>query len=262
MKIAIVIPTKGKVDLLKSCLESIYSTQTMPYHIFVADTGSTVEELQQMWSFLIEVGKNNKNITLLQYEYYNFSKINNHVVRNYIDDSYSWVLFCNNDIVLNHDIFNFIREQNLDNVGTVGFKLKFKNGLIQHAGQYIEFDKNNVVGLGHIGYSRNDDFRGVAHTTGNTFACAATPLKLFREIGGLNEKYIECFEDVEYNLQCLIRGKENIIDLDADIIHHESLTRNNDETKYSKMRADYDNVLRPFIDKNIDKNHHIIPTAK
>jgi len=73
-KVAIIIPTKGKVEMLKECVDSFHEhCDKNQYDIFVADTGSTKEE--KNWS-----KENINDITLIEYDYYNFAKINNNVV--------------------------------------------------------------------------------------------------------------------------------------------------------------------------------------
>ena len=47
------------------------------------------------------------NISLIEYDYYNFAKINNDVVKNHVTNEYEFLLFCNNDIMLLNNINHF-----------------------------------------------------------------------------------------------------------------------------------------------------------
>ena len=114
-------------------------------------------------------------------------------------------------------------------VGTVGCRLHYEDGSVQHLGISLQENDKNELNITHkflkwdienIRASKNESF-----THGNTAAFMLTSKKLFLEIGGFNEGYIECFEDVEYNLQCLLKGKINITTSKGVCYHFESQTR-------------------------------------
>mgnify|MGYP000085323662 CR=1 FL=1 len=44
------------------------------------------------------------NVNLIEYDYYNFAKINNDVVKHHITNEYEYLLFCNNDIKLLNNV--------------------------------------------------------------------------------------------------------------------------------------------------------------
>ena len=101
--LAIIIPTKDKIDLLLNCIQSIIQhTHIARYAIIIADTGSTTknkEWLQQNITKLKKT-KNFIDIRVIEYDYYNFAKINNDVVKNHTPQQCTHLLFCNNDIKL------------------------------------------------------------------------------------------------------------------------------------------------------------------
>lgn len=68
-----------------------------------------------------------------------------------------------------------------------------------------------------------------------------------------NENYIECFEDVELNLQCEINGYTNFICGEAAAYHFESKSRDENSEKNFRMGLDFNQRLEPFIRKNIKK---------
>ena len=72
----------------------------------------------------------------------------------------------------------------------------------------------------------------------------------FLQVGGFNENYKECFEDVELNLLLLTKGFENYLLGSHPAYHYESKTRDLFENQY-KMSSDFDQTLIPFVDKNI-----------
>ena len=72
-------------------------------------------------------------------------------------------------------------------------------------------------------------------------------------MGMFNENYINCFEDVELNIKCLINGFKNYCHSDLVAYHYESQTRNESSSKSEEMKMDYYNNLIPFIYNNIEK---------
>jgi len=252
-KVAVIIPTKGKVEMLHDCVKSFYDhCNTTIFTIFIADTGSTDDEKKWIKENILTLG----DIKLIEYDYYNFAKINNDVVKNYISNNYEFLLFCNNDIkLLNNVIYNMllIFKEN-KNVGTVGTRLHFDDNTVQHGGIMIYRNKKNVIGLTHLGLKtyygfNNHDFEVV----GNTGALLMIRKNLFEKLEMFNENYIECFEDVELNLKCVLTNHKNIISSKSVAYHYESKSRDDNKNKIQNLTIDYDNVLLPFISSNINK---------
>jgi GT2 family glycosyltransferase len=68
-----------------------------------------------------------------------------------------------------------------------------------------------------------------------------------------NEGYINCFEDVELNLKCILIGLKNYMDSNSVAYHFESKTRGEDPENLEKLSIDYGERLIPFILPNLDK---------
>ena len=79
---------------------------------------------------------------------------------------------------------------------------------------YLNWDNDNIR------HQKSESF-----THGNTAAFMLISKNLFNEIGGFNEIYDECFEDVELNLLCLLKNKVNVTNNVAACYHLESQTR-------------------------------------
>ena len=89
-KVAIIIPTKNKTELLFQTITSFYDNCDSNYFdIFIADTGSDSDKLINIKEFISKFN----NIKLIEYNYYNFGKINNDVVKNHLDKTYEFILF-------------------------------------------------------------------------------------------------------------------------------------------------------------------------
>jgi GT2 family glycosyltransferase len=264
-KVAVIIPTKGKLDLLFDCLDSfIQHCDKKQYEIFIADTGSNNEELIDIKKYITN-NIDNININLIQYDYYNFAKINNDVVKNHINNNFEFLLFCNNDIkLLSNVVYNMqlIFKEN-KNIGTVGGRLYFGDNTIQHNGVvvYIDKDGNPLITHSEIGgyYSKNINDRLVI---GNTAALMMIKKNVFENIGYFNENYIGCFEDVELNLKCLISGMKNMLSANSIAYHYESQSRKDDELSTKEAYSKDFSIVIPFIKEHSVKINNYITLNK
>jgi GT2 family glycosyltransferase len=252
-KVAIIIPTKGKLDLLFECIESFYEhCDTKIFDIFIADTGSTEEEIKSIEELVSRV----ENIKLIKYDYYNFAKINNDVVKNYINNTYEFLLFCNNDIKLLNDVITGMLSifKTQPKVGTVGTRLHFEDNTIQHLGVEIYINSKNVIGLTHTGLGGYYSYPKKNYPIlGNTGGLLMIRKFTFEKCGMFNENYISCLEDVELNLKSIILGLNNYICSECVAYHYESQTRNDDIQKIQKFQYDFKEVFLPFLNKNLNK---------
>jgi GT2 family glycosyltransferase len=88
---------------------------------------------------------------------------------------------------------------------------------------------------------------------GNTAGLMMIRKNVFEKIGGFNEVYRVCFEDVELNFQCIINGFDNIYDGSLVAYHYESQTRKNNDEEILMMQQDLGQVLTKFVRDNKDK---------
>jgi GT2 family glycosyltransferase len=252
-KVAIIIPTKGKVEMLKECVSSYYEhCDSSMFTIFIADTGSTDEEKEWIKQNILTLG----DIKFIEYDYYNFGKINNDVVRNHVTDEYTHLLFSNNDVkLLNNVIYNMLLVYKENNaVGTVGARLHFEDNTVQHNGVVIFRDNNKNIRISHLGIATYYGYNtSNFEVVGNTGALLMIRKNTFEKCGMFNEQYVECFEDVELNLKCIISGLKNFISSKSVAYHYESKSRNDDEDKLKRQTIDFTERLIPFINNNMNK---------
>lgn len=251
-KVAVIIPTKSKLNLLFDCVDSFHEhCNSSLYDIFIADTGSSVEEKE-----LIKTRYENTNVKLIEFDYYNFGKINNEVVKYHIGNEYEFILFCNNDIkLLNNAIYGMLKvfKENTK-VGTVGGRLHFENNTIQHDGIILFLNKSNNIQLSHKNLTNYYNYSTtLTKESGNTGGLLMIKKDIFQKCGYFNENYINCFEDVELNLKCVTLGLTNYNDGNVVAYHYESQTRNEDSDNLKKLQQDYHNNLLPFMLENMDK---------
>lgn len=253
-KVAVIIPTKNNIDILFDCVDSFFEQCNSNYFtIFIADTGSSESEKEE----ILKKYSDKSNVKLLEYDYYNFAKINNDVVKNHVDNTFNFILFCNNDIKLLSNVIDSMLmtfEANV-NAGTVGARLYYPDNTIQHDGIAAIYDtKTKFIGLTHYGLKSHYSFINKTRVVpGNTGALLMIRKKTFEKVGMFNESYISCFEDVELNFRCILFGLKNYLDTNSVAYHFESKTRGEDPENLQKLNMDYKERLIPFIALNLNK---------
>jgi len=253
-KVGIVIPTKGKIPMLLDCINSIYENcDNNIFRLYIADTGSSEEEKNELKTSL----KNYNNINIIEYDYYNFAKINNDVVKNHLDVDVEFLLFCNNDIKIMNDVISGMLETFNGNpkIGTVGCRLHYEDNTIQHDGIMVLFEKKmNRVHVGHLNLKNYYNYHNqTKEVIGNTGGLMMIRKNLFINSGMFNENYTTCFEDVELNIIVKSNGFKNFVCSECVAYHYESQTRNDDPEDLNKLNNDYKNHLFPMIRTKWDK---------
>lgn len=251
-KVAVIIPTKGNLEMLFKCVDSFYDhCDDSMFDIFIADTGSSEEEKNE-----IRKKYSNNNLTLIEYDYFNFAKINNDVVKNHIGKEYEFLLFSNNDIILlNNVVYEMLRTFKTNiKTGTVGVRLHYGDNTIQHDGIFIYLNqKNNSINVTHKNRQSYFNYsKDITTVIGNTAALMMVRKDMFNNVGMFNETYDHCWEDVDLNLRINLKGFNNVINGNCVAYHYESKTRDTD-LEYRVITEQYNEILVPFIKENFDK---------
>jgi len=252
-KVAVIIPTKNKFNLIKDCIESFYEhCNPNLFDIFIADTGSN-EDVKNKLNDLI---KNYNNIKLIEYDYYNFAKINNDVVKNHTNKEHEFLLFCNNDIkLLNNVIYGMLKIfKSSSKVGTVGCRLHFEDNTVQHDGVFLMINSNMNLLFGHENIKTYYNYTtNIKKVYGSTAALSMIRKSTFELCSMFNENYVNCGEDVELNSKCLLMGLDNYYDGNLVAYHYESQTRKDAGEYMDKITDDVTQNLIPFIQDNFQK---------
>ncbi len=261
-KLGIVIPSKNKNDLLFTCVDSIvHTTNYQNYKIYIADTGSdapVLEEIIQRYGHL-------KHIELIKFNHYHFAGINNLVIKHMMDLDTELVLCCNNDIKMLNDAISLMVGTYLSNqvnVGTVGARLHYEDGTLQHLGMCFTGRPNNPLSHFMIRqpFVRSDYSGSVGKVYGNTAAFMLMARDLFIDIGGYNEGYEECYEDAELNLKLASFGKTNLLPLDAVCYHYESKSRREFKQENYMTRNDHERISA-FLHRNQSVLNQYLPPS-
>jgi GT2 family glycosyltransferase len=234
--VSLIIPTRDRLDLLRTCVDSICRLTTYPdFEIVIVDNQSTE---RQTHAYFEEI-KRRGNVRVLPYDApFNYSRLNNFAVR---ESSSDVIALVNNDIEAIHGdwlhemVGHAIRPQN----GAVGAMLYYPDGRIQHAGVIIGL--GGVAGHAYVGMPRG--FPGQHHRahlcqnlTAVTAACLVVRRDVFDEVGGLDESFEVAFNDVDFCLRIAQRGYRNVWTPWAELYHHESATRGYEDNPEKQAR--------------------------
>jgi len=218
--VTIAILSKDRLDLLKSCLESIEASLSQKYKVEIL-VGDTRSRKWGTWKFYREAGKKWKNLKIVKFRYYFFSK-NYNKLANRAGGEY--LIFLNNDTIVKGDWIDALVDPLRDKkIGVVGGKLLYKNGTIQHAG--VEFNEEGSAA--HIFREKPKDFPGANFKTyvpAVTFACVAMRHDVFDRFQ-LSENFKEESQDPDFCLRLQGTGFRILYNPECEIYHLECSTR-------------------------------------
>lgn len=229
--VSLLIPTRDQLDVLSTCIESILSkTSYSNYEIIVLDNQSSKPETLKYFS---EINKNPK-VKIIKYnEEFNYSAINNFGVG---QASGSIIGLVNNDIevISPQWLDEMVSHANRPEIGCVGAKLYYPDDRIQHAGVILGL--GGVAGHSHkyvqrdsLGYVRR--LKVVQNLSAVTAACLLVKKDIFQQVGGLNENDLAvAFNDVDFCLRVREAGYRNLWTPYAELYHHESVSRGQENT--------------------------------
>ena len=237
--VSLIIPTKNGKALVQACIESILEkTVYQNYEILLIDNGSDEKESLDYFS---ELDKHAK-IRVLRYPgEFNYSAINNFGVQHACNNS-KIIGLINNDIeVINpHWLTSMVGHAMRSDVGCVGAKLLYSDGRIQHAGVVLGYGggaghAHKYFPRYHPGYMKR--LIATQNYSAVTAACLLVKKSLFTEVGGLNEEDLTvAFNDVDFCLRVKETGVRNVYCAEAELYHHESVSRGLDHAPAKAAR--------------------------
>jgi O-antigen biosynthesis protein len=235
-EVSLIIPTRDHVKLLQCCIESLLKTDYPNLEIIVMDNDSAEPNAL---AYLKQI--KDKNVNVIQHPgAFNFSAINNRAVQ---QAKGSLIGLINNDIEAIDPQWLKVMVRHLlrPNVGAVGAKLLWPNGMVQHAGVVL-----GLHGLaGHTGNDWHKDDSGyfgynqITHSTSAvTAACLLCKREDYIAVGGLDEKDFPVnFNDVDFCLKLRQLGKRIVWTSEAQLLHAESASRGRDNTPDRRGRS-------------------------
>ncbi len=241
--VSVIIPSKDNPQILDKCLESIENTTgNKPVEIIVVDNGSCQEHrvvVEAMCKFITE----RTNGRMACYYIYapmefHFSNMCNLGAKQATGE---YLLFLNDDVeaVEAGWLENMLSEALKPYTGAVGMKLLYPDcNHIQHAGivnlpmgpvHKMQFAEDSKVY-----YDRRN--KGIHNVCAVTGACLMMRKQLFLKLGGMSEELPVAFNDVELCFHAAEEGYYNVVCCDSFMIHHESISRGQDNTEEKRGR--------------------------
>ena len=248
-KVSIIIANKDHKNDLERCVSSILERTVYDnYEIIIVENNS---ESKEIFEYYEEI-KCNSKIKIVTYKgEFNYSAINNLGVK---ASNGEYVLLLNNDIQVIS--LNWLDEMLMyaqrEDVGAVGAKLYYPNYLVQHAGVVLQLGQHRTAGhimclfsreavgyMGKLCYAQN-----MSAVTG---ACLMVSRTKYDEVGGLDETFKVCLNDVDLCLKLREKGYLNVFTPFAELFHYESQSRGLDISEEQMKR--YDDEAQRFKTK-------------
>lgn len=229
-RVTLLVPTRDRADLLRQCVNSIIEKTDYPaYEIVILDNGSREPETHAYFASLEPL----KNVRVLRYDApFNYSAINNYGVQ---ETQGEIIGLLNNDIevISPHWLSEMVSHAARPDIGIVGAMLYYPDDTIQHAGVILGI--GGVAGHAYVGMTRG--YPGDKHRAGLaqnlsvvTAACALVRREVYERVGGLDEKLMVAFNDVDFCIRVREAGYRNLWTPFAELYHHESASRGYENT--------------------------------
>lgn len=236
-KVSLIIPARDQRKVTEQAITSIlHKTTYTNFEILVIDNGSTEHDALAYFESLRKM----PNVRVLEYPHgFNYSAINNFAVQNTDAEIIGLV---NNDVevISENWLTEMVSLALMKDTGCVGAKLYYAEEKIQHAGVILGI--GGVAGHSHKYYPRNSyGYFSRLLLTQNlsavTGACLIVRRDVFLQVNGLEEQALTvAFNDVDFCLKVLSAGYKNIWTPYAELYHHESLSRGEEDSPEKIIR--------------------------
>lgn len=211
--------------MLDACVASLAATTYAHYEVVIINNNSCESATL---SYLKSIQQKHDRVRVIDYPHsFNYSALNNFGIRHARGDV---IVLLNNDTeLLTPDwldvMIGYVQQQR---VGCVGVNLLYPdNNTIQHAGV--------VVGLGGVaGHSHKyfpahspgyaNILRMVRNYSAVTGACMMFRRAVWEEVGGLDERLMVVFNDVDFCLRIGAAGYDIVYLPHVQLLHHESVS--------------------------------------
>jgi GT2 family glycosyltransferase len=225
-RVAIIIPTRDRRDLLEQCVVSLRAFPAgADFEIVVVDNDSA--EASAM-AYLDEIARAPDVKVVRAPGPFNFSQLCNLAARK---TGAPLLAFLNNDVEAVGEgwLAPLARLATRPDVGAAGAKLLYPDRTVQHAGVVLGVDGKAAHvqrGLAQDAPGYLDTLTAPREVSAVTGACLVVEARKFWEVGGFDEVNLPIeSNDIDLGLRLAERGWRNVIEPRAVLIHHESASR-------------------------------------
>lgn len=236
--VSLLVPTRDGVEILRPCVDAILArTDYRHFELLILDNQSTCPETL---AYMAEVQQRDARVRVLRWDHpFNYSAINNFGAEKARGEIIGLI---NNDVepMDGEWLTEMVSQASRPEIGCVGAKLYYPNGIIQHGGVILGL--GGVAGHAHRFFPRHDAgycgrLKLVQNLSAVTAACLLLRRAVFEEVGGLNEADLAvAYNDVDLCLKVREAGYRNLWTPYAELYHHESVSRGEDNTPEKRAR--------------------------
>ena len=242
-KVSIVIPTRDQPELLTTCVESILERSTyQDFEVVLVENNSTDPRTFALYE---ELAARDGRVRMVVWQppepgAFNYAAVVNHGVAQSTGDV---VVLLNNDteVIEPSWIEEMLGCLGRPEVGVVGAKLLFGDGLVQHVGMVA----NGNGDFCHVCQNIEGGALGPAYAVAMpgdysmvTGACQMVRRSVFERLGGYDERLTVGFNDGDFCLRAKELGLVSTVASHAVLYHREFATRGR-ETSDVRLRARY-----------------------
>ncbi|MBV8572944.1 MAG: glycosyltransferase [Acidobacteriaceae bacterium] len=262
-RVSIIIAAGGKVDILRTNLDSLFSRTTYAHFEVVVIDNSKVNSIENL---VREFQGSRANLRYIDWRNkpFNYSVINNAAAKQC--DS-PVLLFLNDDTsVIEPQWLEAMLELVMrPEVGAVGARLLYPDGRIQHAGVVMGIYDNcghafkGLEGSVSHHFDFPDVIRNVSAITG---ACFMARAEIFWQAGGFDEnEFAVAFNDIDLSLKISNLGYRVLYTPHAELYHHEAFSKTSKDlvphpVEVESMRLKWGKVISadPYYNPNLTRN--------
>ncbi len=240
-RVTLIIPTRNRLAVLRPCVESLLAKTTYPnFELLIVDNDSDDPETLAYLNGLAADDDRARRVRVVRFPgEFNFSAINNFGVS---QTDAPVIGLLNNDLEVIHGdwLDEMVSHALRPEIGCVGAKLYYPDDRIQHAGV--------ILGIGgvaaHAWQTHPRGAAGQAHRnllqqtmSAVTAACLVIRREVFLQVGGLEADRLKvAFNDVDFCLKVRAAGYRNFWTPYAELYHHESASRGQEDTLEKRDR--------------------------
>jgi GT2 family glycosyltransferase len=223
---SIIIPFRDCPEVTDACVHSLGNWfNEVPYEVLLVSNQSEDDKtfaMMEAWERQFPWAR------CLEYNQpFNFQALNNWAVQR---SEGSLLLFLNNDTEALHDkwIDGLAEQAQRPEIGAVGPRLLYQNGLVQHAGIVVGiggFAEHPWAGHHPDAWTPAGPSCWVRNFLAVTAACLMIERTKFDRVAGFDERFTICGGDVDLGLRLVAAGYRNVMTPFVRLVHHESMTR-------------------------------------